>query len=155
MIDNIRAINKDDLEDLKNVIATSGLFPADLLNGMVSDYFSNPKTQDIWITQLTNSKPVAIAYCAPEKLTVGTYNLYLVAVHKDYQGMGIGKGLMLYIERLLKSNGNRILLVETSGLPDFELTRKFYDQCGYTREAVIRDFYFDGEDKVIFWKRIN
>ncbi|MGV3599300.1 MAG: GNAT family N-acetyltransferase [Bacteroidota bacterium] len=155
MIDNIRAINKDDLEDLKNVIATSGLFPADLLNGMVSDYFSNPETQDIWITQLTNSKPVAIAYCAPEKLTVGTYNLYLVAVHKDYQGMGIGKGLMLYIERLLKSNGNRILLVETSGLPDFELTRKFYDQCGYTREAVIRDFYFDGEDKVIFWKRIN
>ncbi|KAB2916535.1 MAG: GNAT family N-acetyltransferase [Bacteroidetes bacterium] len=155
MSDNIRAINKSDLDDLKNVIATSGLFPPDLLEGMVSDYFSNPETQDIWLTQLYNNKPIAVAYCAPERLTVGTYNLYLIAVHKDFQGKGIGRKLMSYVEHLLNSHGNRILLVETSGLPEFELTRKFYDICGYKREAVIRDFYLDGEDKVVFWKRLN
>lgn len=155
MSDNIRATNKNDLEDLKSVIETSGLFPPDLLEGMMSDFFTNSETQDIWLTRVINKKPVAIAYCAPERMTDGTYNLYLIAVHKDLQGTGIGGELMRYVENLLQSQGKRILLVETSGLPEFELTRKFYDKCGYNREAVIRDFYSDGEDKVIFWKKLN
>ena len=155
MSDSIRVINKGDLDELKTVIDTSGLFPPDLLDGMMSDFFINPETQDIWLTKLINEKPVAIAYCAPERLTAGTYNLYLIAVHKDLQGKGIGRELMSYIENLLSSAGNRILLVETSGLPEFELTRTFYDNCRYNREAVIRDFYSEGEDKVIFWKKLT
>jgi ribosomal protein S18 acetylase RimI-like enzyme len=155
MSDHIRAIYKTDLAELKLVIEKSGLFPPDLLDGMVADYFTNSETQDIWLTRLINDKPIAIAYCAPERLTEGTYNLYLIAVHKDLQGTGIGGQLMQYIENLLQSTGKRILLVETSGLPEFELTRRFYDKCGYNREAVIRDFYRDGEDKIVFWKKLN
>ena len=155
MSDNIRAIKKGDLDDLKIVIETSELFPPDLLDDMVSDFFANPTTHDIWLTSVVNDRPIAIAYCAPERLTDGTYNLYLIAVHKDLQGTGIGGQLMRYVEHLLQSKGKRILLVETSGLPEFELTRKFYDKCGYTREAVIRDFYRNGEDKVVFWKKLN
>ncbi len=155
MSNTIRAISKKDLNDLKIVIETSGLFPPDLLDGMTQEYFSNTETQEIWLTKSNNGVPIAIAYCAPERLTNGTYNLYLIAVHKDFQGKGIGAALMDYVENLLKSRGNRILLVETSGLPEFELTRKFYDKCGYKREAIIRDFYHDGEDKVIFWKKLS
>ncbi len=155
MSDNIRAISKSDLEDLKRVIDSSELFPSDLLDEMVSEYFSNTETEELWFTSIDNNKPIAIAYCAPEKLTEGTYNLYLIAVQKEYQAKGIGKKLMKYIEDLLASKGNRILLVETSGLNEFELTREFYDKCGYTREAIIRDFYRDGEDKVVFWKKLQ
>lgn len=154
MPDNIRTINETDLKELKTVIDTSGLFPSDLLEGMMSDFFFNSETQDIWLTKVVDERPVAIAYCAPERLTAGTYNLYLIAVHEDLQGKGIGSEMMDYIEGLLKSKGNRVLLVETSGLPEFELTRKFYDNCGYNREAVIRDFYNEGEDKVVFWKKL-
>ena len=42
-----------------------------------------------------------------------------------------------------------------SGAPEFELTRKFYEQLGYTKEAVIREFWQKGEDKVIFWKKLE
>jgi ribosomal protein S18 acetylase RimI-like enzyme len=99
--------------------------------------------------------PIAISYCAPERLTEGTYNLYLIAVHKNHQGNGIGAGMMSYIEALLKDNGERILLIETSGLQEFERTRTFYDKCGYNREALIGDFYREGEDKVVFWKKLT
>lgn len=155
MSESIRDVNKSDLEELKIVIESSGLFPPDMLEGMMTDYFTSSETQDIWLTKTKNGKPIAISYCAPEKLTDGTYNLYLIAVHKDWQGKGIGGELMNYIENLLQSQGKRILLVETSGLPEFELTRKFYDKCSYKREAVIRDFYCEGEDKVVFWKKLN
>lgn len=40
-------------------------------------------------------------------------------------------------------------------LPEFELTRKFYDKCGYNPETVMRDFYRDGEDKAVFWQKLN
>lgn len=152
---DIRKITTKDLPALKTVIDTSGLFPSELLKGMMNDYFTNPATEDIWLTREINGTPAAIAYCAPERLTNGTYNLYLIAVHKEYQGKGIGAELMQHIERLLKNNGKRILLVETSGLPGFDLTRKFYDKCNYHREAIIRDFYNTGEDKIIFWKKLN
>ncbi len=155
MSDSIRPIIKDDLDDLKMVIESSGLFPSDLLEGMMTDFFDNRETQDIWLTKVMNKRSVAIAYCAPERMTEGTFNLYLIAVHKDVQGTGIGRELMHYIENLLQAQGNRILLVETSGLPEYALTREFYDKCAYTREAVIRDFYRDGEDKVVFRKKLN
>ncbi len=155
MSEEIRAIVKSDLDKLKRVIESSGLFPAELLDGMISDYFSNPASEEIWLTRLSNQTPIAIAYCAPERLTDGTYNLYLIAVRQDFQAQGIGIQLMSFIENLLTAKGKRILLVETSGLPEFELTRKFYDKCGYHREAVIRDFYQNGEDKVVFWKKLN
>lgn len=153
-MNNIRKVVKEDLASLKRVVDSSGLFPSDLLEGMMHDYFANESTTDIWLTREVDNKPHAIVYCAPERLTSGTYNLYLIAVHQDYQGKGLGMELMQYLENYLRSRGERVLLVETSGLPAFELTRKFYDKCLYNREAVIRDFYKEGEDKVIFWKKL-
>ncbi|MHA4844789.1 GNAT family N-acetyltransferase [Flavitalea antarctica] len=151
----IRNVEKKDLDALKTVIGTTGLFPSGLLDEMMRDYFTNPATEDIWLTKEMNGVPIIIAYCAPEKLTDGTYNLYLIAVHKDLHSKGIGAEMMAYIEARLISEGKRILIVETSGLPEFERTRKFYDNCQYERAGVIRDFYKEGEDKVIFLKKLN
>jgi GNAT superfamily N-acetyltransferase len=151
----IRKVLPEDVDALKEVIDINGLFPSDLLDDMMNEYFTNPTTKDVWLTIESDSRPIAVLYCAPERLTEGTYNLYLIAVHKNHQGIGIGAQLMSYLEALLKANGERILLVETSGLPEFEQTRKFYKKCSYNREAVIRDFYQEGEDKVVFWKKLT
>ena len=100
-------------------------------------------------------KPISIGFCAPEKLTEGTYNLYAIGVRSDIQSKGTGSRMMAFIENHLKANGHRILIVDTSGTKDFELTRKFYEKLGYNKEAVIRDFWKEGDDKVIFWKKLN
>lgn len=151
---SIRRINKSDLTALSAVIDSNELFPSELLEDMTSDFFNNLESQDIWLTKEIEGKPIAIAYCAPERMTTGTYNLYLIAVHKNYQGKGIGSEIMIYIETLLKQASHRILIVETSGLPEFEFTRKFYDKLNYRQVARIPEFYQAGEDKVIFWKKI-
>ncbi len=80
---------------------------------------------------------------------------YLIAVHKNWQGKGTGSEIMIFLEDLLRENAGRILIVETSGLAEFELTRHFYDKCNYQRAAVIREFYQEGEDKVVFWKKLT
>lgn len=151
----IRNVLATDIEDLKAVLESSELFPSEYLDDMIANYLNNPSCEEIWFTCTENNIPISLGYCAPEKLTNGTYNLYAIAVNKELQGKGIGKKMMEYIERTLLDEGHRILIVETSSLDDYKLTRKFYENLGYHQEAVIRDFWNDGEDKIIFWKKLK
>lgn len=155
MTDGIRSVEKGDVDALKSVLDSSELFLSEMLDDMISDYFNNPASEHIWFTKVQNGIPVSIAYCAPEMMTEGTYNLYAIAVDKKEQGKGIGTEMMQYIENRLRKEGNRILIVETSGDSEYELTRKFYSTCNYVQEARIRSFYSETEDKVIFWKALK
>jgi ribosomal protein S18 acetylase RimI-like enzyme len=62
---------------------------------------------------------------------------------------------MAHVEQDLMSKDARMLLVETIGLPDYELARKCYQKYGYTQIAVIPEYYEHGDDKVIFWKSLK
>ena len=151
---NIRPVVSKDLSDLKTVIDANELFPSEMLDDIMSDYFSNDNSHEIWLTSTVENQPVAIAYCAPEKMTEGTWNLYLIAVHPNHQGQGIGTAMVSHTEQILAVQGERILLVETSGLDSFTKTRSFYQGCGYEEEARIREFYQAGEDKIVFRKSL-
>ncbi len=151
----VRKVTRQDVDQLKAVVDSSGLFPSAYLEGMLTDYFENKATKDLWFTKEYGGKPVGIGYCAPEKFTEGTYNLLAIGVLKELQGQGLGQEMMAYIERELKQQANRILIVETSGADEFRLTRKFYKNLGYNLEATIRDFWQEGEDKVVFWKKLG
>jgi len=139
---------------LKALIDANGLFPADMLDDMMAGYFAGEAADDFWLT-VDNGGPVAVAYYVPERMTQGTWNLLLIAVHPDCQGLGLGAGLMHHIEQALTLRGERILLVETSGLPIFGRTRAFYQKLGYDEEARSRESYQAGEDKIVFRKALD
>lgn len=113
----------------------------------------DPNQPEFWLSY-DDGSPAAVAYCAPEAMTMGTWNVLLIAVHPDRQGEGIGAQMMSYIEAKLASAGARVLLVETSGTDDFIRTRAFYAQQGYDEEARIREYYDVGDDKVVFRKAL-
>jgi ribosomal protein S18 acetylase RimI-like enzyme len=152
MTQTIRPIQQKDLEQLKAVLDSIELFPSEYLDEMISDYFNNSETEDIWFTAIENGIPIAIAYCSPEKFTEGTYNLLAIGVKENLQAKGTGGKMMNYLEALLRQAGHRILIVETSST--LKLTKAFYHKCNYTKEAVIRDFWGEGDDKIIFRKRL-
>ena len=154
MKNKIRAVLKTDFAELKNVVDSSELFPSEYLDEMISDYFDNPETKDIWFTYIDNNKQVAIGYCVPEKFTDGTYNLLAIGVSQDIQRKGIASQMMNYIEQRLKQNDGRILIVETSSDNAQIGARNFYKKIGYIQAAVIKDFWKEGEDKIVFWKKL-
>lgn len=151
---NTRSVDAQDLPFLKDVVDTSGLFPGDMLPGMIGDSLESDDSEEYWLTYELE-KPIAVAYFAPERMTSGTWNLLLMAVHVDHQGSGIGAKLMEHIENFLRSKKERLIIVETSDLEEFTLTRKFYRGIGYIKEAHIREFYDEGEGKVVFCKTLN
>ena len=128
----IRSMIRDDVPALKRVIDATGLFPSEMLDSMVAGFFAG-ETEELWFAD-DDGEPVACAYCAPERMTEGTWNLYLIAVCPDRQGRGHGAAMMRHVERVLADRGGRLLLVETSGLDDFEPTRAFYRRIGYEEE---------------------
>ena len=150
----IRPATRDDMPALKAVIDANGLFPSEMLDEMIADYLDGTSGQEFWLGD-DDGEPVAVTYCAPERMTSGTWNLHLIAVHPDSQGQGRGTAMLRHIEQVLARLGERVLLVETSGLPNFERTRAFYRKSGYNEEARIRDFYQAGEDKVVFRKTLQ
>lgn len=90
----------------------------------------------------------------PRSLTSGTYDLYWIAVDSTLHRSGVGRRLLSATEQAVRELGGRLLFLETSGLPKYEPTRKFYLGTGYTLEATIRDFYATGDDLVIFTKHL-
>ncbi|NEO98816.1 MAG: GNAT family N-acetyltransferase [Symploca sp. SIO2E9] len=154
----IRPAMPNDKEALMAIADAIGLFTAQELQelgSMLAQYFDgNLGSEHFWITY-DNDGLVGVAYYAPEPYANGTWNLYFIAVHPDYQGKGIGTKLLHYVEQTLTARGERLLLVETSGLPNFEHTRAFYRKHGYDEEARIREFYRAGDDKIIFRKALT
>lgn len=154
----IRLTTLNDVTALIALAEASGLFEpsqTEYLAQMLDRHFSEKdETQDLWFTDY-DTEPVGMAYVAPERMTEGTWNLYLIAVHPSRQRQGRGKSLLRYVEQMLMERGERVLLVETSGTVDFEYVREFYRKNGYEEEAHIREFYTAGVDKIIFRKMLN
>ncbi len=90
----------------------------------------------------------------PRALTSGTFDLFWIAVDPAIQRGGVGRRLLEATEEAVRKLGGRLLFVETSGLPKYEATRRFYLGTGYTWEATIKDFYAEGDDLVIFTKHL-
>ena len=90
----------------------------------------------------------------PTPCTLGTFDLYWMAVDPAVQGSGIGTALILEMERRLAGVA-RLIIVETAGRPDYGATRRFYEARGYRAAATIPDFYAPGDDQVVFVKDVR
>ncbi len=153
----IRLAHVDDVPQIIAVAQASGLFESEQTEEvaqMLDSYFKSEENQEKWLVD-DDHGVIGIAYVAPERMTEGTWNLYLIAVHPDHQKKGHGCTLLRSVEQLLSKLGERILLVETSGTEDFEYVRSFYRKNDYVEEARIREFYSAGDDKVIFRKALK
>jgi GNAT superfamily N-acetyltransferase len=90
----------------------------------------------------------------PTPCTLGTYDLYWMAVDPSLHGSGIGTALLVEMERRLDGVA-RLVVVETAGRPDYGPTRAFYEGKGYRPVATVPDFYAPGDDQVVFVKRVG
>ncbi len=82
--------------------------------------------------------------------TIGTFDLYWIAVHNDLRSKGLGALLQKETEARIRLLGGRRVFAETSGREQYEPTRRFYVKLGYKAEARLADFYAPGDDKVIY-----
>lgn len=128
----------------------------EVLRELLDDYFeSQEEDGDVAVTDETDGELLGFAYYAPIPMTDNTWSLYWIVVGKKTQARGIGGALLRHCEDDIRKRNGRILLIDTSALPHYELTRRFYLKQGYDQEAQIRDYYSDGDDLVMFRKKLT
>jgi ribosomal protein S18 acetylase RimI-like enzyme len=152
---NVRLSLSGDIPALQAVLDQTGLFPGEMLPGLMSGFLSSQDSEDLWLTCEIAGEVAGFCYCAPEKLTDGTWNMLAIAVHPSMQGSGCGGAIVKALEELLQARGQRVVIADTSGTDGFARTRAFYRKNGYREEARIRDFWAAGDDKIVFWKNLG
>jgi ribosomal protein S18 acetylase RimI-like enzyme len=88
-------------------------------------------------------------------LTQASWYLYWMCVHPLAQRRGIGRALQSYVEAFVRTQGGERLVLETSGRPDYERARRFYESVGYVQAGRIEDFYRTGDDCLIYSKVLS
>jgi len=101
-----------------------------------------------------NGHVLGFACYGPRPLTHGTYDLYWIVTDKAAGRQGIGGALLQRVTEEVQRLGGQMLIIETSGLPQYEPARRFYESHGCTRAAVIADFYAPGDDLVIYIRHL-
>ncbi|MBA4067541.1 MAG: N-acetyltransferase [Isosphaera sp.] len=99
--------------------------------------------------------PLGWVYFAPTPKADGVWDLWWIGVAPAAQGRGVGGALLGAVEDHARAAGGRVLVVETSGTPAFDPVRRFYSARGYAAGGRVPDFYADGDDKVIYAKRLR
>jgi GNAT superfamily N-acetyltransferase len=113
-----------------------------------------PRPDYVFLGAYHDEALVAFSCHGPTPGTDRTYDLYWIAVDPALQGAGGGTVLLAEVERMLATEGARMLVVETSSRPEYLATRGFYSRRGYVEAARVRAFYAPGDDRVIFTKRL-
>jgi GNAT superfamily N-acetyltransferase len=154
----IRPTDVADTPTLLQLAKGTGVFkPHEIvaLNEVLDDYHSaNQALGHVSVTAEEAGSAIGFAYYAPAAMTDRTWYLYWIAVTKRLQARGLGGRLLRHAEEDIRARGGRVLFIETSSLAHYEPTRRFYVKNSYEQAAVLRDFYCDGDDMVVFRKRL-
>lgn len=98
---------------------------------------------------------VGFAYFAEAAMTDRTWSLWWIVIDRNVQARGIGGELLRYVEVEVLAAAGRQLVIETSSLPKYELTRRFYLKYGYSQIAAVKDYYAEADDMLFFCKRMD
>ena len=143
------------LESVIKLVRASGLFDVEgikQINQCLAEHIAGNNA--LWFLAFDNETPLGIVYCTPEPMTEGTWNILMLVIAPAFQRQGHGQSLISHVEKSLEARGERLIIVETSSLGEFEKARSFYLKCGYVEAARIQNFYAKGDDKIVFSKSL-
>jgi ribosomal protein S18 acetylase RimI-like enzyme len=156
----IRQLLPADKDPIREILEETSVFTNDEVSvalELIEIVLSHPNQKDYLIySWISETEKVLGYYCiGPTPMTIGTYDLYWIAVKPSTHNKGIGKGLLNHAESLIRQRGGRLIVAETSSQPKYENTRKFYVSANYEELARIKDYYKIGDDLVVYGKYVS
>lgn len=156
----LRPTTPEDTPALLSLADATGVFQPHEVEGfaeVLEDYHDDEQYNGhLAYTWEEGGAVTGFVYYAPADLTDGgTWDLWWIIVARARQGRGLGARLLELVEQSVRHEGGRQLLIETSSLPQYEPTHRFYLKHGYRVTAHIPDYYAEGDDLIIYRKRIT
>jgi len=86
-------------------------------------------------------------------MTEGTYDLYWLFVDPEHQRRGVGGALLREVEKVIRRANGRMLIADTSSSPPYLPARRFYEEHGFRKVALVEDYYSPGDSRFTYVKR--
>jgi GNAT superfamily N-acetyltransferase len=156
----IRPIEAKDRDAVRALIEGTGAFKpfeVDVAMELVDIALTDPGQDDYHPFVLEEEDGTVAAYACFGKnaMTKSTFDLYWLATRADRMGKGYGRKIVSFVEEEVKRKGGKLLVIETSSKESYGTTREFYIRIGCTLAAQLPDYYDEGDDKLIYLKRIR
>lgn len=155
---DLRETLSQDADDILRIAADQPLFTqeeAETVGELLDDYLELPDHNGYaFLTATLDGQVVGFACYGPTPLTRGTFDLYWICVHREFARQGIGRALIERVVEEVDALGGRMIVIDTSGTPEYEPTRAFYHGLGFAPTATVPDFYAPDDDLVIFCRRL-
>ncbi len=157
---SICPLQEKDKDAIRTILHEAQMFREDEIDvaiEVIDEYLDDPDESDYWSYVAVDEKVRVAGFTivGPNPITIGTYDLYWIAVDQSQQRKGVGRELITYAENRVIENKGRLIIAETSSKPTYLRTRNFYKQQGYSELAQIRDYYDIGDDLIIFGKYLK
>jgi ribosomal protein S18 acetylase RimI-like enzyme len=164
----LRAMTSADREQVHTILIRTGFFSEaeiEVAMELVDIFLARPGQKDYFVyvaesvgsakNPSTGTQICGYLCFGPTPLTAGTYDLYWIAVHPEFQNQGIGKKMLTFLEQEVARLQGRLIIIETSSQNKYASTQAFYLHSGYQLAAQIKDFYQPGDDRMIYSKYIK
>ena len=155
----VRRIEEKDRPAIRGLIAGTNAFKpheVDVAMELVDIALTRPGQDDYHPFVLEEDDGTVAAYACYGKnpMTKSTFDLYWLATRSDRMGKGYGRRIVAFVEDEARARGGRLLVIETSSKESYGTTREFYIRIGCTLAARLPDYYDEGDDKLIYLKRL-
>ena len=154
-----REVLPEDHPHVQQIVSSTGFFsPAEVAIAveLVEEYLQRGERSGYcFLFAQQAGWTVGYACYGPIPCTLHSFDLYWIAVDRQSQRQGLGHRLMAEVESLVRRAGGSQLYIDTSGRAQYAPTRAFYASCGFQCAAVLKDFYAEGDDKLIYSKRLD
>lgn len=98
---------------------------------------------------------VAGYYCfGLTPMTDTTWDLYWIVTDPERRGRGVASSLLAQLEGEVRGHGGRYVRVETSSTELYGAAQRLYQRHGYPVFARFPDFYREGDDLLVLYKRL-
>ncbi|MFO7569576.1 MAG: GNAT family N-acetyltransferase [Smithellaceae bacterium] len=152
-------IRPDDVDAIERIVRSSGFFSASeivIACELAADRLEHGKqsTYEFVFAEISGQVSGYTCY-GLIPATVGSFDLYWIAVSEAMRGIGLGKALLFKTEALIQEAKGQNIYAETSSRAQYEPTHRFYESCGYRPEATLLNFYAEGDSKIIYTKTLD
>ncbi|MCL4395019.1 MAG: GNAT family N-acetyltransferase [Chloroflexi bacterium] len=156
----IESPRPDDAPAIAHLSVGAGVFNSEevrIVGEMLDGYFHPDARDDHTFVIYRDGSPNSISGFAcygPTPLAERVWDLYWICVDRAEQRRGIGKELLKRVEQNVRACNGRAIYLETSDSEAYAPARAFYQRNDYEVIAHLKDFYAEGEGKVIYRKRL-
>jgi GNAT superfamily N-acetyltransferase len=145
----------DEREAIGAAARSTGVFTPEELDTvfeLFDAYRDDPDSGYRFLTAAVDGTVAGFACYGPTSLTEGAFDFYWLTTDASIQKHGVGRALDLAVEREVRREGGRLIVIWTSGTDAYIPAVRFYERMGYIHEGCIHGFYRPGDDLLIFVK---